>query len=105
MTTVSSSITRQGNQGQLDAAPKRDLENEFGTSNEDEAIAKILEGGSVVETQVSPGTACSYNHSAEYEPDADAFLSELRTQRNQEHFPGWHRRPLNILSMISAQYE
>ena len=44
---------KQGNQGQLDAAPKRDLENEFGTSNEDEAIAKILEGGSVVETQSS----------------------------------------------------
>jgi ribosome maturation protein Sdo1 len=36
----------------LDGASKATLENEFGTSNEDECIIKILENGEVQKTQV-----------------------------------------------------
>jgi ribosome maturation protein Sdo1 len=36
----------------LDGASKAMLENEFGTSNEDECIIKILESGEVQQTQV-----------------------------------------------------
>jgi len=37
---------KHGAQGQLDGASKASLENEFGTSNEDEVIKKILLEGS-----------------------------------------------------------
>ena len=43
---------RHGAQGVLDTASKATLENEFGTSNEDECMIKILEGGMVQETEV-----------------------------------------------------
>ena len=36
----------------LDGASKATLENEFGTSNDDECIIKILESGEVQQTQV-----------------------------------------------------
>ncbi|KAI0013471.1 shwachman-Bodian-diamond syndrome protein [Xylariaceae sp. FL0662B] len=42
---------RQGNQGQYDGASKATLENEFGTHVDDEVIKKILEEGSVLESQ------------------------------------------------------
>ena len=45
---------RHGAQGVLDTASKATLENQFGTSNEDECIIKILEGGSIQETEVRP---------------------------------------------------
>jgi len=38
---------KHGAQGVMDGASKATLENEFGTSNEDECIIKILEKGSV----------------------------------------------------------
>ena len=44
---------RHGAQGVLDGASKAVLDNEFGTSNEDECIKKILEGGTVQTTDVS----------------------------------------------------
>ena len=47
------SVLRHGAQGVLDGASKATLENEFGTSNEDECMIKILEGGSLQETEVS----------------------------------------------------
>ena len=40
----------------LDCASKATLENEFGTSNEDECIIKILENGEVQQFQV-----CNYS--------------------------------------------
>ncbi|KAI7788922.1 shwachman-bodian-diamond syndrome protein [Diaporthe eres] len=40
----------QGAQGAYDSAPKGQLENEFGTSNEDDVIKAILEKGSVQES-------------------------------------------------------
>ena len=43
---------RHGAQGVLDTASKATLENEFGTSNEDDCMVKILEGGMVQETEV-----------------------------------------------------
>lgn len=43
---------RQGAQGNLDAASKATLENEFGTKNEDEAIIKILETGNAQNSEV-----------------------------------------------------
>ncbi|KIV97048.1 hypothetical protein, variant [Exophiala mesophila] len=38
---------KHGAQGELDTASKATLENEFGTSNEDEVVKKILEEGQV----------------------------------------------------------
>ena len=43
---------RHGAQGVLDSASKSTLENEFGTSNEDDCMIKIMEGGSIQETEV-----------------------------------------------------
>ena len=43
---------RHGAQGVMDAASKATLENEFGTSNEDDCMIKILERGNLQETQV-----------------------------------------------------
>ena len=37
----------------MDTASKSTLENEFGTSNEDECMIKILEGGSIQASEVS----------------------------------------------------
>ncbi|KAI0019555.1 shwachman-Bodian-diamond syndrome protein [Xylariomycetidae sp. FL0641] len=42
---------KQGAQGQMDGASKSTLENEFGTATDDEVIKKILESGSVQETE------------------------------------------------------
>lgn len=42
---------KHGAQGVLDGASKATLENEFGTSNDDEAIIKILEKGSIQQTE------------------------------------------------------
>ncbi|KAI9682977.1 MAG: hypothetical protein M1829_006413 [Trizodia sp. TS-e1964] len=42
---------KHGAQGIMDTASKATLENEFGTSNEDEVVIKILEGGSVQESE------------------------------------------------------
>ncbi|KAG8533675.1 uncharacterized protein KY384_001416 [Bacidia gigantensis] len=42
---------KHGAQGVLDTASKSTLENEFGTTNEDEVITKILEGGNIQETE------------------------------------------------------
>ncbi|KAL8987566.1 MAG: hypothetical protein Q9177_003231 [Variospora cf. flavescens] len=42
---------RHGAQNAYDAASKQTLENEFGTHNEDECMVKILEGGSLQETE------------------------------------------------------
>ena len=44
---------RHGAQGVLDTASKSTLDNEFGTSNEDECMIKIMERGSIQETEVS----------------------------------------------------
>jgi ribosome maturation protein Sdo1 len=44
--------TRHGAQGVLDGASKATLENEFGTSNDDQVIIKILEQGEVQNSEV-----------------------------------------------------
>lgn len=46
-------VRRHGAQNAHDAASKSTLENEFGTSNEDECMTKILEMGTLQETEVS----------------------------------------------------
>lgn len=43
---------RHGAQNAYDTASKQTLDNEFGTHNEDECMVKILEGGSLQETEV-----------------------------------------------------
>lgn len=43
---------RHGAQNAHDTPSKQTLANEFGTQNEDEVFAKILEGGIVQETEV-----------------------------------------------------
>ena len=55
-------VPRHGAQGVLDGASKATLENEFGTSNEDECMIKILEGGSLQETEVYNGPNCTFTH-------------------------------------------
>lgn len=45
-------IIRHGAQGTFDAASKSTLENEFGTTKDDEVVAQILEKGSVQESEV-----------------------------------------------------
>ncbi|MCJ1445049.1 MAG: hypothetical protein MMC23_005554 [Stictis urceolatum] len=42
---------KHGAQGVLDSASKSTLENEFGTSKDDDVIIKILEKGSIQETE------------------------------------------------------
>ncbi|KFY31065.1 hypothetical protein V493_01429 [Pseudogymnoascus sp. VKM F-4281 (FW-2241)] len=42
---------KQGVQGELNMASKSQLENEFGTSNDDDVIKKILQEGSLQETE------------------------------------------------------
>ncbi|KAF3056401.1 SDO1-like protein C21C3.19 [Daldinia childiae] len=42
---------KQGTQGQMDGASNSTLENEFGVSNEDEVIKKILEAGTLQESE------------------------------------------------------
>ncbi|KAL9132231.1 MAG: hypothetical protein Q9217_000035 [Psora testacea] len=44
---------RHGAQNAYDGASKQLLENEFGTSDEDECMKKILEGGTLQETETS----------------------------------------------------
>ena len=46
-------VHRHGAQNAYDAASKATLENEFGTSNEDECMTKILETGDLQHTEVS----------------------------------------------------
>lgn len=45
-------VLRHGAQGINDEASKQTLENEFGTHNDDECIIKILEKGTVQESEV-----------------------------------------------------
>ena len=49
---------RHGAQNAHDAASKQVLENEFGTHNEDECMIKILEGGTLQETEVGYPWCC-----------------------------------------------
>ncbi|MCJ1257145.1 hypothetical protein MMC24_004970 [Lignoscripta atroalba] len=44
---------KHGAQGVLDTASKSTLDNEFGTSNEDECMIKIMERGSIQETEAA----------------------------------------------------
>jgi len=44
---------KHGAQGVLDGASKATLDNEFGTTKEDECIIKIIEGGQIQETESS----------------------------------------------------
>lgn len=46
-------MSRHGNQGTLDAASNGTLEQEFGTSREEDVVQQILEKGTVLETEVS----------------------------------------------------
>jgi len=44
---------RHGTQGILDTASKGQLEDEFGTSRDDDVVKQILEHGSIIESEVS----------------------------------------------------
>lgn len=50
--TVANIFDRQGTQGFYDGASKADLENEFGTSNDDDVIKQILEKGTIQRSEV-----------------------------------------------------
>ncbi len=44
--------SRQGTQGIMDTASKGTMEDEFGTSREEDVVQQILEKGSIIETEV-----------------------------------------------------
>ncbi|KAF2719859.1 shwachman-Bodian-diamond syndrome protein [Polychaeton citri CBS 116435] len=44
---------KHGNQGTLDGASKGTLEDEFGTSRDEDVVTQILERGTIVETEES----------------------------------------------------
>lgn len=48
---LTSTCDRQGAQGKLDRASKAELENEFGTSRDDDVVQQILEKGNLQETK------------------------------------------------------
>ncbi len=50
--TACSIASRHGAQNAYDEASKQALENEFGKSNDDECMIKILENGTLQETEV-----------------------------------------------------
>ncbi|KAL9011643.1 MAG: hypothetical protein Q9173_003521 [Seirophora scorigena] len=56
---------RHGAQNAYDTASKQTLDNEFGTHNEDECMMKILEGGTLQETEVG----CCFFYLPPFEPD------------------------------------
>lgn len=68
---------RQGAQGAYDSAPKGQLENEFGTSNEDDVIKAILEKGSVQESTVS-------HHRHLFPPLTGAHLAVLNSSHRKQ---------------------
>lgn len=53
MLKLATGCNRHGAQGVYDEASKQTLENEFGSHNEDECMIKILEGGTLQETEVT----------------------------------------------------
>ena len=55
------SFFRSGAQGLLEGASKQTLENEFGTSKEDEAVLTILEKGSLQEFEVCCFLSASFS--------------------------------------------
>ena len=67
---------RHGAQNAYDGASKQTLENEFGTSNEDECMIKILEKGDIQETEVGL-SACGWEARM-----ADALWSRHRSVKD-----------------------
>jgi ribosome maturation protein Sdo1 len=51
-------LIRHGKQGVLNTASNSQLENEFGTTNEDEIIKKILETGEIQSSEVCSPKTC-----------------------------------------------
>lgn len=70
----------------MDTASNGALDSEFGTHKEEEVVAKILETGSIVESEVR----FTRRLRSRQRPDADIFPTGARPQRRQEH----HRRPI-----------
>lgn len=60
-----------------DTPSKATLENEFGTHNEDECMIKILEGGTVQETEVSAGFEIGCERSATSPLEFNRRIGEL----------------------------
>lgn len=73
---------RHGAQGQLDAAPKNILSTEFGTEDEDEVIKKILEGGSLQQSEVR--RLSQYAH----DDVLTRFVTDACAPRKQERLHG-----------------
>ena len=75
---------RHGTQGIHDTASKGTLEDEFGTSNEDDVMQQILEKGTVIETEVSTDEASGIFYRFSLTNHA-----EPRTYWREEHHTGW----------------
>ena len=75
---------RHGAQNAYDGASKQTLENEFGTSNEDECMIKILEKGDIQETEVGlPASDWETKQWLTY------YDSDIRASRTQERLYGF----------------
>jgi hypothetical protein len=84
---------RHGKQGILNTASKQQLENEFGTSNEDDVVKKILTEGSVQSSEVR--TPSSLPIPIPHDTFTNTHPSELRAHRCHEREPGRTPGPLS----------
>lgn len=64
----------------MDGASKGSLEGEFGTSKEEDVVAQILEKGSIVESEVSPGLGAGFDTGQENRETKLTAAVELRPQ-------------------------
>ena len=73
--------SRHGAQNAHDEASKQTLDAEFGTSNEDECLVKILEKGSAQHTEVGPDASdiLPTDHMADYLYISLASVKDPRT--------------------------
>ena len=112
---------RHGAQGMLEGASRGLLENEFGTSNEDDVVLKILQRGSLQEFEVglflvlfcSPhpvpssttlrhGAFCSFWAKGVRGGSATPVLGEGMTSKKEKRTGGGSRNDVRLLSLAAA---
>lgn len=91
---MKSTCGRHGAQNAYDAASKQTLENEFGTHNEDECMIKILEGGTLQETEV--GYEC---FEVTEKCSRGCRLASVKERRMR---PWVHARPIRLWLVVAG---
>ena len=87
---------RHGAQGVMDQASKATLENEFGTTNDDECMIKILEGGNIQETEVR-GLQCPLR--------SLMVFTDFGASRTKERLDGTNVITLRSQSFLTASMQ